>query len=182
MRLFDHGSKSLFGSHGQPRTNAIESDADLFAFNLHLFEERTAIDQILFAIVLSQSPKGEPLADIPLVLGMDIPRLPNIGKIHGHRDASVRDGEGLELRHANLRPAIATRGIISRGKSSRQLDKVKGKVAFTPSRPPAPDQGAQLQVISFALIAIGFALIPDRPLNSITGQRMNLPVKEAMPS
>ena len=113
---------------------------------------------------------------------MDIPRLPNIGKIHGHRDACVRNGESLELSHANLRPAITARGVIGRRKSPRQLDKVKGKVAFTPSRPPAPDQGAQLQVISFALIAIGFALIPDRPLNSITGQRMNLPVKEAMPS
>lgn len=143
-----------------------EADADLIAFHLHRFVERTGVGKVLHAVIFDEGPAGEAVADVVFVFGMDVTDV--VDDVGGDSHAGVWDfkGGGLGLPDGGKLP-VGVAGISP----GSELDEVKGHGLVPEDSAPSVDEVFHFAGVAQAVLLddIGFALIPDDSLDREIG-------------
>jgi hypothetical protein len=128
-----------------------EGDGDGVAVDFGACGQRTADRGDVFAIDVAERPEGEALADVLLVLRMNILRIP---EVDGDGHAGLGQRERLQHGFTHAGPTFAGRGEVG------ELRPREGHFVL-PKRAPARDELRELLVVEAGIaVGIAFALIP----------------------
>ena len=108
--------------------------------------------------MLAEGREGEALADVFLVLGVNVLFFADVDD-HGHAGSGIGQ-HGLKLRFAQLGP-VGVNGLRRFGHVVGQLHHVEGEVDAE-FLAPMVDHRGHLLAIELGVAGVGFALIPDR--------------------
>src|SRR6516225_12193217 len=127
------------------------------------------------AITVMQSNCSQPFTDVLFVFGMDIARVPDV-RCNGHTGIGKRKGHCLCL--PQFSPGAAMLAVSAISAKTRQLNKIKWKIALSPVFAPVFYHERKGFPVLICTSGIGFPLVPDNTLYGEGDQRIDHAVKK----
>ena len=116
---------AVFLADHEAGADGVEGEAGFVSLDGHGTEDGAAGDQIALAVLVFEGEEGEALADVELVLRVDVG---GFAEVDGDGEVRVGNGQAAGLGFAHDGPGIAAGGGFVGGAIAGELDDVEGEL------------------------------------------------------